>query len=87
MKESELKIIRVYENKQRKNFGAIVEVDSVSFANVIERKQLLIGWSVCNVMVNKLKVELHTNHPAWSFECKIYKRKMDMIRLHISYKE
>lgn len=50
MKSSTLKIIKVYENKKMKNYGAIIEIDPVSFNEVIERKKLRIGLNICNVM-------------------------------------
>lgn len=50
LKSGEFKVIKIYENKNKKIFGAIVEVDSQSFKSILNEGKIRLGW-------NKLRVE------------------------------
>lgn len=50
MKESNIKVIKIYENNKRKNYGVVAEIDPTSFNKVIKEKKLRIGWNICNVI-------------------------------------
>lgn len=47
--ESRIKVLSVYENRRHKNYGAIVEVDPVTFEKAMDKGKLFIGWDVCKI--------------------------------------
>lgn len=44
-----MKVIANFENKIRKNFGAIIEVNNVDLNKFLETSKIMIGWNVCHV--------------------------------------
>lgn len=48
-KESDMKVLHVYEVKSNETFGAIIEVDVKTFDHCMQAKKLLVGSDVCNV--------------------------------------
>lgn len=46
------------------------------------------GTEKCNNCINtknKLKINLDSNHPAWSFECPVYKRKLELEKKKVNF--
>ncbi len=48
-KDSEMKVLHVYEVKYNETFGAIIEVDVKTFNHCIRAKKISVGRDVCNV--------------------------------------
>lgn len=48
-KESDMKVLHLYEVKYNETFGAIIEVDGKTFDYCMQAKKLLVGRDVCNV--------------------------------------
>lgn len=49
LKDGEIKVVKIYENKRLNNFGAIVEVDMQSFQSMKHLNKLYIGWNRCHI--------------------------------------
>lgn len=49
LKNSDLKVLKIYENKRLRNYGAIVEIDRHSFQSISIEKKLNIGWNRCRI--------------------------------------
>lgn len=49
LKDSEIEVMKIYENKQLNNFGAIVEFDDESANNIKKLGKLNIGWNRCRI--------------------------------------
>lgn len=49
VKDGDFKVLKFYENKHHKNYGAILETDCDSFNKIINMKKIKIGWDICNV--------------------------------------
>lgn len=49
LKDGELKVIKIYENKRHNNFGAIVEIDRSSFNKMKVTNKVNIGWNRCSI--------------------------------------
>lgn len=130
LKNSEIKIKAIFENKKQNDFGAILEMDNESYNKIINGEKIKIGWCRCRVFecidvrrcykccgyqhrssqcknrlsclkcggehlmkdcsarnsvcvncktaVEKLNVKLDIFHPAYSFTCPVYKRKVQI---------
>lgn len=130
LKNSEIKIKTIFENKKRNDFGAILEIDNEAYNKILNGDKIKIGWCRCRVFecvdvrrcykccgynhisshcknrlsclkcggehlmkdcsarnsvcvnckiaVEKLNVKLDIFHPAYSFTCPVYKRKIQI---------
>lgn len=47
--DSHNKVLSVYENKRHKNYGAVVEIDPVTFEEAMKKGKLTIGWNACKI--------------------------------------
>lgn len=50
-----------------------------------ECKSVRTGCFNCKTAVSKMQVKLDVNHPACSYECPVYYRKVDPERKFVSY--
>lgn len=41
----------------------------------------------CKIAIQKFKVNIETNHPVWSRDCAVYKRKLESERKKIQYNQ
>lgn len=123
LKDGFISVIKIFANKKRNNFGAIIEVDCKTYNTMLKYGKISIGWNKsrveeytnvkrcfkccgynhksstcrnkmaclkcgkqhklvdcdsetnccinCEVINNKFKINLDTNHAAWNKDCRI----------------
>lgn len=49
LKNSELKIKTIFENKKQKDFGAILDIENESYNKILNGEKIKIGWCRCRV--------------------------------------
>lgn len=49
IKDCEMNCVRVIENKKKKSYNAIIEIDTVGFNRMIEAQKVSLGWNRCRV--------------------------------------
>lgn len=48
-KDSEMKVVSVYEIKSMESYGAIIEVDTKTFNLMMKEEKVAIRWNICRV--------------------------------------
>lgn len=48
--KAEMKVIKVFENKQRRGYNCILEVDGDAFRKLMKERKIFIGWDRCTIV-------------------------------------
>lgn len=49
LENSDIKVIKVFENKQKNGFNCIIQVDGAAFQKLMEEKKIFVGWDRCRI--------------------------------------
>ena len=72
LENSEIKIIKQYETKNKGNFNAIIETDYETYVNLLNEKKIKVGWDICKVFEGNTVLQC--------FKCKGYGHKATQCR-------
>lgn len=49
LENSDIKVIKVFENKQKNGFNCIIQVDGEAFQHLMKEKKIFVGWDRCRI--------------------------------------